>query len=58
MSAPDTNTEKEARRHRVPLWGFAGVLTWALVLLAGLLIWTAYQSGNPTATSPAEIVTE
>lgn len=47
MSAPDTNTEKQARRHRGPLTGMLGVVLFALVLLAGLAVWVASRGNTP-----------
>jgi len=58
MSAPDTNIEKQTKRHRGPLAGIAIALMWAGLLFAGFMIWTAYSAGNPTAESPAAIVSE
>ncbi len=54
LSASETNIEKQAKRHRGPMYGIAVSLIWAAVLFVGFLIWTAYQSDNPTAVSPAE----
>jgi len=56
MSANDTDVETQVKRHRGPLFGFAGVLLFAGALLAGLMIWTFYQSENPAAESPAEVL--
>lgn len=58
MSASNTNIDKQVRRHRGPLYGIAIAVGFAAVLFAGLLIWTSYQADNPTAQSPAEIVSE
>ena len=58
MSASETNVEKQVKRHKGPLTGFVAVIAWAAVLLAGFLLWTAYQSGNPTAESPAEVISD
>ncbi len=58
MSASNTNIEKQAKRHRGPLIGIAFALAWAAVLFVGFLIWTAYQSDNPAAQSPAAYVSE
>lgn len=32
MSAPDTDTKKQARRHRPALWGIAAVLVFAFII--------------------------
>ena len=50
MSAPDTNLEKQARRHKGPLWGMlTGVAVVALLLL-GYLIWVAEEGDTPGDT--------
>ncbi|MGJ8625508.1 MAG: hypothetical protein ACSHXB_01000 [Sulfitobacter sp.] len=46
MSAPDTNVEKQERRHKVPLLGMKGVVILAVVLIAGLILYTAAQSDD------------
>lgn len=58
MSASNTNIEKQVRRHRGPLFGIAAVLAFAAILFAGFMVWTAYQSDNPEAESPAAVVSE
>lgn len=45
MSAPQTNVEKEVKRHRPPLAGFILVVSFALALLVGLIIW-AFAAGD------------
>ena len=47
MSAPHTNVEKEAKRHRPPLLGMAGVVIFALVLLALLMVWVFATGDEP-----------
>jgi len=49
MSAPDTNTRKQARRHRGPLNGMFAAVLFALVLLAGLVFWISSRGNNPEA---------
>lgn len=58
MSASNTNLDKQVRRHRGPLFGIAMVLIFAAVLFAGFMVWTAYASDNPTAQSPAALISE
>lgn len=58
MSSTDTDIEKQAKRHRGPLFGISMVLLFAALLFAGLMIWTAYQADNPTAESPAAVISE
>lgn len=47
MSAPDTNIETQERRHAGPLTGMALGVTFAGVLLVGLIGWTVYKAGAP-----------
>lgn len=47
MSAPKTNLDKQADRHRGPLRGMLGVVLFALVLLAGLGLWVASRGNTP-----------
>ncbi|MBM7069670.1 hypothetical protein [Actibacterium sp. 188UL27-1] len=47
MSAPDTNLEKQAERHGPSLFGMAAVVVFALLLLAGLTSWLAYNGNVP-----------
>lgn len=46
MSAPDTNTEKQKRRHRVPLMGMIGVVVLALIGLGILTLWLGDGSAD------------
>lgn len=56
MSAPETNIEKQTRRHRGPLYGMAFVLAFAAVIFAAFLAWTSYQSDPATPNDPAAVV--
>ena len=47
MSAPDTNLEKQRRRHRPALWGMWAGLVFASVLLLAFLLWVAFLGGTP-----------
>jgi len=47
MSAPDTNIETQERRHAGPLTGMALAVTFAGVLLVGLIGWTVFNAGPP-----------
>ncbi len=47
MSAPETNIEKQAKKHKGPLAGMAGVLVFVGVLLAAFVIWTVYNGDTP-----------
>jgi cytoskeletal protein RodZ len=57
MSAPDTNLDKQSKRHKGPLLGFAAALLWAAILLVGFLIWTADKSDEPSALDDAAMGT-
>ena len=46
MSAPQTNIDKQARRHRGPLTGMFAVVLFALILLGALALW-AFRGGAP-----------
>jgi hypothetical protein len=41
MSAPDTNTEKQAKKHAVPLIGMIGGLVLAAILIVALLFFVS-----------------
>ena len=58
MSAPKTNIEKQKKRHKGPLFGIKGVMIFAAVLLAGLLIWLVYEGNEPRESDAAIIETE
>ena len=47
MSAPHTDTEKQEKRHRVPLIGLGAVIAWAVLLLVLLIGWVTYQGSEP-----------
>jgi hypothetical protein len=47
MSAPNTNIDKQARRHRGPLKGMFAVVLFALLLLVGLLFYVFGGGSNP-----------
>lgn len=47
MSAPDTNLEKQKRRHKGPLGGMKLVLGLVALLFAAFLIWTVAASDGP-----------
>ena len=47
MSAPETNVEKQADKHRTPLFGMAAVVTFALLLLFALYFWVTYEAEGP-----------
>ena len=47
MSAPQTNVEKQADRHRPSLVGIAAAVIFALVLLFGLITFLAGRGETP-----------
>lgn len=47
MSAPHTDLDKQAKRHRGPLRGMFAVVLFALVLLAILGFWAFGRGGDP-----------
>lgn len=50
MSAPDTNVEKQEKKHKAPLGGMALVVGFALVLLV-LLVFFVFGNGEEPAGS-------
>ena len=52
MSSPDTNTQKQARRHRGPLIGIAGAAVFAFIIA---VVWVGGFMGDD-ATGDAENV--
>ncbi len=58
MSAPDTNIEKQTKRHKAPLVGMGSVVVFAGILFIGLLYWTFSQADAvPANTVPPTIGT-
>ncbi|WP_102107771.1 hypothetical protein [Oceaniglobus roseus] len=47
MSAPNTDPEKQAKRHKPALLGMTAVVIYALILLAALIIWLAWRGNTP-----------
>lgn len=47
MSAPDTNLEKQKRRHKGPLGGMKLVLGLVALLFAAFVIWSFAASDGP-----------
>ena len=47
MSAPQTNVEKQARRHRGPIVGITAGLIFATILLVGFLLVVVDRGGEP-----------
>ena len=47
MSAPDTNTEKQAEKHKAPLGGMAIAVGGAVLLLILLIIFLIFSGNDP-----------
>ena len=47
MSAPDTNVEKQAEKHSVPLFGMGTVVAFAGALLLLLMVWLSATGNEP-----------
>ena len=56
MSAPDTNTEKEARRHKPVLYIIAGAAAFGIVMLLSSFS-TAVDDGDPSSTASTTVET-
>lgn len=48
MSAPQTNIDRQKKRHRGPLLGIVAAVIFALALVLGLGGWTAPEDTSPT----------
>ncbi len=46
MSAPDTDPEKQERRHKAPLLGMKGVIIFVALILVGVAIYSTTQSDD------------
>ncbi|MGC1494297.1 MAG: hypothetical protein WA790_00700 [Sulfitobacter sp.] len=49
MSAPDTDIEKQEKRHKTPLTAMKGAVVVAVLGLAGFLLYTAAQTEDADA---------
>ncbi len=56
MSAPDTNIEKQTRRHKGPLVGIIGAVVVAGLLFIAFLTWIADGPGE--AVPAADVTTD
>ena len=54
MSAPDTNLEKQEKKHKVPLVGMIAVVGFALVLLV-VLVFFVFADGEEPDTVGAQV---
>ena len=49
MSAPDTDPDKQEREHKPSLLGIKGAMIFGVLMLLGLIIYTAMNADEPTA---------
>lgn len=47
MSAPNTDVEKQEKRHKPALIGMGAAVAWSVVLLIGLITWVVWQGNEP-----------
>jgi hypothetical protein len=53
MSAPDTNTEDQEKRHRPSLWGIRGAMIFGALMLIGLIGFNIFNAGDSDAITNA-----
>ncbi len=58
MSAPDTNIEKQARRHKGPLVGIIGAVIVAGLLFIAFLTWVADEPDEAVPAADVAIELE
>ena len=46
MSAPDTNVEKQEKRHRPSLWGIKGAMIFGILMLLGVIGFSMINASN------------
>ena len=54
MSAPNTDTDKQERRHKVPLMGITLAMVWAAVLLVALIVYLSWSGNEPGNDVPID----
>lgn len=54
MSAPNTNIEKQAKRHAPSIWGITIALMIALLAALGAAVWYGYPSDRQAAPTIVE----
>ncbi|SHI61267.1 hypothetical protein [Wenxinia saemankumensis] len=52
MSAPHTNVEKQAKRHRPALWGIAFAAVFGVAMIMFLLFWSVDEGETPSNDTP------
>lgn len=53
MSAPETNIDKQVRRHRGPLYGIVLAVALVAALFGVLLLWTSDEGPAPAGADTA-----
>lgn len=53
MSAPDTDPQKQARRHPFPIWGIMIAVLFGVLMLVAATI-SAFEAPEEGAEAPAE----
>ncbi|WP_295317180.1 hypothetical protein [Roseobacter sp.] len=49
MSAPDTNIEKQQKRHRPALWGIKGAMMFGFLMMILLFVYVSMYGGEESA---------
>lgn len=52
MSAPETNVDKQVRRHRGPLYGMVFVAVLVAVLFGAFMMWTVDEDNTGSNEAP------
>lgn len=47
MSAPNTNIDKQKKRHRPSLFGVSAAVALGLILLIAFIVWTVFKGKAP-----------
>ncbi|MGR3320641.1 MAG: hypothetical protein ACU0DK_01775 [Pseudooceanicola sp.] len=55
MSAPDTNLDKQARRHGVPIWGIVVAVVFGIFIGGLLSTGTAFFMGDDPGSAQTQI---
>lgn len=57
MSAPDTNVEKQEKRHRPSLFGIKGAIIFGILMLLGVVGFNLINAGDPDAVTNTDRAT-
>lgn len=58
MSAPDTNVNKQEKRHRPSLWGIKGAMIFGILMLLGVIGFNMINAGDPDAVINSDQVNQ